>query len=285
MLGKKKYLKILADKPDIFAALPAEVLDEQTADQLRQIPRLAVAEISGPADIHALREILTHYKPDGLLPTLSYTGTEYGDWSRLAQVAADLKKTFEKDLNIYVAEPIVLGSPGLWKALRTVHERQLVQRFGFTSTCLGCRLYSFALRVPLCKKIDAGFFIPSLHGLLQRHCPAHTSPIERKYFTFLMSGYGIDVWHQPEHYENNNEDTGDDDACMSCVITADPENGMTQEKLIRYFESFALPTAGGILSLAVSGAPVDYARIITEKAEAKTGSIKIKPKYSSRNSE
>ena len=265
MLGKKKYLKILAHKPDIFAVLPAEVLDEQTADQLRQIPRLAVAEISGPADIHALREILTHYKPDGLLPTLSYTGTEYGDWSRLAQVAADLKKTFEKDLNIYVAEPIVLGSPGLWKALRTVHERQLVQRFGFTSTCLGCRLYSFALRVPLCKKIDAGFFIPSLHGLLQRHCPAHTSPIERKYFTFLMSGYGIDVWHQGLNYEQ----AGDEGPCLSCVLGEQPDNGISHEKLTRYFESFALPAAGGILSLAVFGAPVDYAQVISQTAQQK----------------
>ena len=271
MLGKKKYLKILAHKPDIFAVLPAEVLDEQTTEQLRQIPRLAVAEIAGPADSHALRELLTHYKPDGLLPTFSYTGTEYGDWSGLAHVAADLKKTIEKDLNIYVAEPVVLGSPALWKALRTVHERQLGQRFGFTSTCLGCRLYSFALRVPLCKKIDARFFIPSLHGLLQRNCPAHTTAIERKYFSFLMSGYGIDVWHQAEHYENKSGCAGQEDACLSCALTADPENGMTQEKLTRYFESFALPTAGGILSLAVFGAPVDYARIIAERAGPKTG--------------
>ena len=285
MLDKKKFLKILAHKPDIFAVLPAEVLDEQTAEQLRQIPRLAVAEIAGPADTPALRELLTHYKPDGLLPTFSYTGTEYGDWSGLAHVAADLKKTFEKDLNIYVAEPVVLGSPALWKALRTVHERQLGQRFGFTSTCLGCRLYSFALRVPLCKKIDARFFIPSLHGLLQRNCPAHTTAIERKYFSFLMSGYGIDVWHQGQQYENKSGGAGQEDACLACVLTANPENGMTQEKLARYFESFALPTAGGILSLAVFGAPVDYARIIAEMAGAKTEGLKIKPKFSRRNSE
>jgi len=265
MLRKKQYLKILAHKPDIFSTLPPEVLDEQAADQLRQIPRLAVAEIAGPADLPALRELLKHYKPDGLLPTFSYTGTEYGDWTRLGFMAAELKKTFEKELSIYVSEPVVLGAPALWKALREAHEGELRRRFGFACPCLGCRLYSFALRVPLCKKVDARFFIPSLHGLVQRGCPAHTSAVERKYFTFLMSGYGIDVWHQGLNYEQ----AGDEGPCLSCVLGEQPDNGISHEKLTRYFESFALPAAGGILSLAVFGAPVDYAQVISQTAQQK----------------
>ena len=107
------------------------MLDEQTADRLRQIPRLAVAEIAGPADLPALRELLKHHRPDGLLPTLSYTGTEYGDWAQLGNMAAALKKTFEKELNIYVAEPVVLGSPALWKALREAHEGGAQAAFRF----------------------------------------------------------------------------------------------------------------------------------------------------------
>jgi hypothetical protein len=265
MLRKKPYLKILAHKPDIFSAFPAEVLDEQTADRLRQIPRLAVAEIAGPADMPALRELLEHHRPDGLLPTLAYTGTEYGDWAQLGAMTAALKKTFEKELSIYVAEPVVLGSPPLWKALRAAHEGELKQRFGIACPCLGCRLYSCLLRVPLCKKVDARFFIPSVHGLVQRGCPPHTAAIERKYFTFLMSGYGIDVWHQGLHHEQ----AGDEAPCLSCVLTPQAGNGMPPEKLTRYFESFALPAAGGILSLAVFNAPVDYARIIAQVAQQK----------------
>jgi hypothetical protein len=265
MLRKKPYLKILAHKPDIFSTIPNEVLDEQAADRLREIPRLAVAEIEGPADIQALRELLKHHRPDGLLPTFSYTGTEYGDWAQLGNMAATMKKTFEKELNIYVAEPVVLGSTALWKALREAHEGEVKRRFGFDCSCLGCRLYSYVLRVPLCKKVDARFFIPSLHGLIQRGCPAHTAPIERKYFTFLMSGYGIDVWHQGL----NCDQTVDEGTCLACVLTPEEGNGMTHEKLTRYFESFALPAAGGILSLAVSGAQVDYARIIFQTAQQK----------------
>jgi len=265
MFGKKKYLKILAHKPDIFAVLPAEVLDEQTADQLREIPRLAVAEIAAPADMPALRELLKHHRPDGLLPTLSYTGTEYGDWAQLGNMAAALKKTFEKELSIYVAEPVVLGSPALWKALREAHVDELKQRFGVACPCLGCRLYSYVLRVPLCKKVDARFFIPSVHGLVQRGCPAHTAPVERKYLTYLMSGYGIDVWHQGLHHEQ----AGDEAPCLSCVLTPDDGNGMPHEKLTRYFELFALPAAGGILSLAVSGAKVEYSLIISQAAHQK----------------
>ena len=257
---KKAYLKILADKPDIFAALPAAVLDEQTADHLRQIPRLAVAEISGPADVQALRELLPRYRPDGLLPTFSYTGTEFGDWERLGQLASELKKSFEKELNIYTADPVVLGAPALWKALLQAHEGELSTRFGFTSRCLGCRLYSFMLRVPLCKKIDAQYFIPSLCGLAERCCPTHCLPVEKKYFGFLMSGYGIDLWHQREGHEGPTAG----DACLSCVLSGEPVNGASTEKLTRYFESFALPAASGILSRAVFGAPVDYGQSIAE---------------------
>lgn len=265
MLRKKPYLKILAHKPDIFSTLPAEVLSEEAADRLREIPRLAVAEITGPADLPALRELLKHHRPDGLLPTFAYTGTEYGDWAQLSDMAARLKKKFEKELNIYVAEPVVLGSPALWKALREAHEEEVRRRFGFPCSCLGCRLYSYVLRVPLCKTIDARFFIPSLHGLVQRGCPAHTTTIERKYFTFLMSGYGIDVWHQGLNYEQ----TGDEGPCLSCVLMPEEGSNISQDKLIRYFELFALPAAGGILSLAVSGAQADYARIVFQAAQQK----------------
>jgi hypothetical protein len=265
MLHKKPYLKILANKPDIFSTLPPEVLSEQAADRLRQIPRLAVAEIAGPADTAPLRELLQHFRPEGLVPTLSYTGTEYGDWAMLGNLAASLKKTFEKELNIYVAEPVVLGSPPLWKALRHAHDGELRRRYGCACSCLGCRLYNHMLRVPLCKKIDARFFIPSVHGLAERGCPAHTSPIERKYFAYLMSGYGIDVWHQGLQHEQ----ADDGGAVLSCALVPEAGNGMPQEKLIKYFESFAMPAAGGILSLAVFCAPVDYARIISEAAQQK----------------
>jgi len=265
MILKKAYLKILADKPDIFARLPAEVLDEQTAEHLREIPRLAVAEIAGPADVRALRELLPRYRPDGLLPTFSYTGTEFGDWGRLGLIASALKKSFEKELNIFTAAPVVLGSPSLWKALLHAHEGELAARFGFASRCLGCRLYNFMLRVPLCKKVDARYFIPSFSGLVERGCPSHCLPVEKKYFTFLMSGYGIDVWHQSMGHEEPNTA----DSCLSCVLSREKDNGASTDKLTRYFESFALPAAGGILSRAVSGAAADYALIIEQTAQQK----------------
>jgi hypothetical protein len=262
MLRKKAYLKIFADKPDIFACLPPEVLGERAIEQLRQIPRLAVAEIAGPADVQALRELLPRCRPDGLLPTISYTATEFGDWGRLSLLAAELKKTLEKELNIYTAEPVVLGAPALWRLLLQAHEGGLATRFGFTSRCLGCRLYSFMLRVPLCKKIDARFFIPSHAGLVQRGCPAHCLPVEKKYFNFLMSGYGIEVWHQPQGLENPGAET----ACLACVLSGEQENSVSSDKLARYFETFALPAAGGILSLAVFGQPADYGLIISQTA-------------------
>lgn len=265
MLRKKAYLKIFADKPDIFACLPPELLDEQASDQLRQIPRLAVAEIAGPADVEALRELLPRYRPDGLLPTISYTATEFGDWSSMGLLAAELKKTFEKDLRIFTADPVVLGAPSLWRHLLQAHEGPLAARFGFSSRCLGCRLYSFMLRVPLCKKVDAQYFIPSQAGLVQRGCPAHCLAVERKYFSFLMSGYGIEVWHQALSLEIPNAES----SCLACVLSGEQEISASNEKLTRYFESFALPAAGGILSRAVFGAAADYGKIIAEQATEK----------------
>lgn len=259
---KKAHLKILADKPDIFACLPPEVLSGETIEQLRQIPRLAVAEIAGPADVPALRELLPHCRPDGLVPTFSYCATEFGDWEVLDKTAAALKKTMEQELRIYTAAPVVLGAPALWQALHRAHEGPLAARFGFSGRCRGCRLYSYLLRVPLCKQIDARHFIPSRAGLAGRGCPDRCLPIEKKYFDFLLSGYGIEAWHQPPLAA----DAPDGKAGPSCVLACGPEDSASPEALTRYFETFALPCAGGILSRAVFGATVDYDRIIGEAA-------------------
>lgn len=263
---KKAHLRILANKPDIFAGLPPEVLAEDAIEHLRQIPRLAVAEIAGPADVQALRELLPRWRPDGLVPTFSYGATEFGDWECLGMTAAALKKVLEKELRIYTAAPVVLGAPALWQALRAAHEGPLAARFGFSDRCLGCRLYSYMLRVPLCKKIDAGHFIPSRAGLAGRGCPAHCLPLEKKYFGFLLSGYGIEAWHQSPV----ESDAAGCEAGLSCVLAGGPDGDAPPDKLARYFESFALPCAGGILSRAVFGAPVDYGRVITEAAQQPT---------------
>ena len=75
-----------------------------------------------------------------------------------------------------------------------------------------------------------------------------------------MSGYGIDLWHQREGQEELNAGN----ACLSCVLAGEPGNSTSTDKLTRYFESFALPAASGILSRAVFGASVDYGQSIAE---------------------
>ena len=98
---KKSYLKIIAEKPDIFGRIPWNILSEEKIEELKGIPRLAVGEISCVQGFDSIISILSKKKPDAFLPTFSYTGTEYGDLTAIDEILKKVKKTIEKDLRIY----------------------------------------------------------------------------------------------------------------------------------------------------------------------------------------
>ncbi len=271
MFNKKKYLKIIAEKPDIFGNIPESILSAEKIEELRQIPRLAIGEIYGVPDIEGLMHLLSAKQPDAFLPTVSYTGTEYGSFDALGQLLKSIKKTVEKELRIYFLEPLLVGSPGFWWALNGRFMRELSDRFGFINPCFGCRLYSFALRVPLCKKLNASIIIPGDMKPDNDDSIIFTSLPAVKYYRTLMLSFGIELWYVDRNFQTGNAKKNSrnfhenpKNRILRCTFEDNyrkiDDSFENSSKLNKYFEVFALPATGRILSRTLSGADVDYVK-------------------------
>jgi len=270
MVLKKNVLKVLAEKPDMFVSTAQEQLTEERIAELRQIPRLAVGEITGCAGMEAFIQILSAQRPDAFLPTVSFTGTEYGSWEQLFQKLEALRKVVENELKIYCTEPLVLGSPGFWRALNGCHADELSRRFSFDSRCCGCRVYACAVRVPLCKMLNARIMIAGHTGQSGSNGRYHNSPLAVGYYSRLMSNFGIELL--PGVPDSSRRESLDPDHAFSagqkphqpvcCVL--DKHTGATEGQTVKpssvaaFFESFALPAAAKIISRALAGRAVDY---------------------------
>lgn len=269
MIEKKEFLKICADKPDLFGVFPESVLSLRLIEELRTIPRVAVGEIPGSGDFSPLYETLMQYRPNAFVPTLAYTGTEYGSWSSLYFACKKLKKHIQRDLNIYCADPVMLGTPSFWTALNTAFREKLQRRLGLSCVCLGCRLYACALRIPLCKKIESGIFLFWQRGQY-RGCTYSAESELFQYCRIFMAGFGIELIQVKEDVSlgritgEGQEDNFDaSPGFLKCVFAQsfreDNEGTRPGSYTAKFFESYAMPAVARVISKTLSGIEVNYA--------------------------
>jgi hypothetical protein len=272
MITRSEYLRLCAEKPDMFGLLPDVLLDEKRIEELRQIPRVAVAEIPGHGRLEPLLATISLQRPDALLPTIAYTGTEYGSWDNLKTLCASLKKNVEKKLRIYCAEPVILGSPRFWWALNGRYMHELSERFGRFATCYGCRLYAFALRIPLCRRIEAHLFMPDVHGQYAG-CSMGGCRGLIKYSVVFMAGFGIDAVYTGSAGTAmvsagfKSAAAKEEKETFACCITPDSsaaETSSASSNSASFLESYAIPAVARIISKTLAGASFDYAKEVQE---------------------
>lgn len=272
MVSGNEYLKLCAEKPDLFGSLPAAILNAKRIEELRQIPRVAVGEIPWDGRLEPLLGSLSLQRPDAFLPTIAYTGTEYGPWRNLKSIYASLKKSVEKTLRIYCAEPVILGSPQFWWALNGLYMHRIYEHFGLIGACHGCRLYAFALRIPLCRTIEAHMFIPAVQGPYEG-CAMGSCKALIKYSDIFMAGFGIEVVYNSDKPDmlpagSKRLMTREKKETLSCVLAPHVKNNASKspgyENTKSFFESYAVPAAARIISKKLAGSSVDYSREVSD---------------------
>ncbi|MCX5894873.1 MAG: hypothetical protein NTZ51_03440 [Proteobacteria bacterium] len=264
----KQYVNIIAQKPDI---IPEHMLSDEYIDELRKIDRLAVLEITGTANMSALYTALKDISFEAVLPTISYSGTEYGEWKYIFNGLQAFKKVVEKNLNIFVFAPVLLGAPQFWWALNGRYIKELMNRYmGFTP-CLGCRLYAYALRIPLCKRLDISVILSGIAKNGEETANVHETDSVIHYCKNLLSSFGIQLICRTIDYNELDKFTelmnGTHDkmqgACFNCILKDNFKNldgdYSNSTDMNQYFEQFAIPAAAKILSRVLSGRGVDYA--------------------------
>jgi hypothetical protein len=261
------YLKIIAEKPDTFCHLPESIMPREQKETLKKIPRLAMGEICGIESITAVRAALDRTSMDAFLPTIVYTGAEYGHWQTLLAKLNTFKKTVEKSLQIYCLDPIILGAPAFWWALNGRFMCELNKRFNFYSPCLGCRLYSLAVRVPFCKQIGCMMIVSGSIQPRNEVYTINTSEEVMYYCKTLLSSFGINLirgekkrYRTEQELDSTSSDFGN--ICPGCILKDNYQmlRGSLRElpDNKKYFEQFAIPAAAKIISRALAGKKTDY---------------------------
>jgi hypothetical protein len=267
----KEYIKILAEKPDCLGELRDTIIPLEQIEALKKIPRLVMGEIRGVGSLVSVYDAIDKSSVDAFLPTICYTGTEYGEWKTLFSQLNTFKKEIEKTLQIYCLDPVLVGSPVFWWALNGRFIFELLNRFKFYSPCLGCRLYSYAVRIPLCKQLNCRMIIGAITPCNGSFTAINESHQVMYYCKALLSNFGINLMYneldkktpsdiEPKVYYKA---TGTSDTCCRCILR---ENYLrlnkVQEKELpdnkNYFEQFAIPAAAKIISRALAGKTADY---------------------------
>lgn len=114
----------------------------------------SVAEIAGRDSVGAAVALARGGFLRRILPTIAYTGTEFGDIGALFDNVEWLRRQLEP-LGVTVMEPVVLGSPRWWRATIGRVNSVLAYRYGPWHVCVGCHMYLHAARLLLAWKARA----------------------------------------------------------------------------------------------------------------------------------
>lgn len=142
--------EILLDKPELVSSFPAWMLADETRERVRAASRPAIVEIAGRDSVAAALRAAAERAHDLYLPTIAYTGTEFGDWRTPFEKVGFLAERLA-GAEAEVLPPVLLGAPELWRILCGRYVSTLYRRYGFYTPCPGCHVYLHALRIPLAK--------------------------------------------------------------------------------------------------------------------------------------
>ena len=115
--------------------------------------RAALVEIAGRDSVAAAVEAARSGCYDTLIPTIVYTGTEYGSWDRVLGNASLLSR--EVGGRVTVTGTVVLGSPAWWNALAMRFAAVMQRLYGLEPACVACHMYLHAARVPFARAVGA----------------------------------------------------------------------------------------------------------------------------------
>ncbi len=263
--------ELLACKPEVW--LP---LDEAALAELRRTPRLVLAEIAGRDSLAALLQYLAEEPAGAVLPTLVYTGTEYGDRRVLKENIAFLQREVPRRYGAVILDSVWLGSPRLWWALNGRFLGEIERCFGRYSPCLACHMYLHAMRIPLALRLGGR---PVVGGDRERH--DHQAKINQiapalEAYRRLYRDFDLELHLPLRHVTTTDEvqailgpDWPGTSPQLRCVLGGnyrrpDGSSDWDEEQVRHFMDGLAHPVLHEIVGAVVQGRPVDYETVVKE---------------------
>ena len=253
-----RIYEIISTKPELVNEFPRWMLSENMERELRRTEGLAIVEIAGRDSIAAVLEATREKDLKALLPTIAYTGTEFGNWEVLFKKASMLKEElFPKGVKVF--DPLLLGAPSFWWRLCGRYATHLFKRFGFYSPCVGCHLYLHALRIPLARKVDCGVVIGGERELHEERIKINQIGIALDAYVSFAEKFGIELLLPLRHVRKSKDieliiskHWEEGDKQLECVLSKnyqeiDGRVVCPESDIKRFFDEFALKEAEDIV--------------------------------------
>lgn len=113
-----------------------------------------VAEIAGKDSISAVHKFMCENQGNIIIPSIVFTGTEYGNRKSYYDSIEYLLQCSSK-YNSIVKEAICLSDFTMWNCFNAKFQYLLNKKFGFFTPCIMCHFYTHILRIPLLKEKNA----------------------------------------------------------------------------------------------------------------------------------
>ncbi len=250
--------EILSSKPELITDFPEWMLPESVVIEIRKNAGTAIAEIAGRDSVAAVIRACEEKAIRAIVPTIAYTGTEYGNWEVPFEKTEILKQRLrQKDVKVY--DTIILGSPRFWWKLCGRYTTHLSKRFGFYSHCLGCHLYFHAVRVPLARKLHCNLIIGGERESHDGTIKINQIGISLNAYVDLLRRFDVELF-LPIRYMRSGKEVeaiagghwGEGADQLECVLSKNyrEEDGsviLNEEAIKRFFDEFALKTAEEIV--------------------------------------
>jgi hypothetical protein len=264
-----KILPLLSQKPELVISFPEWLLPSAVIESLKKSEGIALAEIAGRDSVAAVLAAVEVYPIKGVLPTIGYTGTEFGDWERVLATSRFVAERL-REHGITVFEPVFIGSPRFWWLLCGRYISTLFSRFGFYTPCLGCHLYLHALRIPLARLIGAPYLIAGEREQHDGRIKVNQVASVLDAYRSFVEGFDVELLLPLRHINSGEEIERiigqawkEGGGQLECVLSKNyqaMDGSLTYEEAVirRFFEDFAFPLAEGVVRAYLEGESPDF---------------------------
>ena len=253
-----RLLSLLAGKPELLSGFPEWMLPQETVKQISKERHIAIAEIAGRDSIAAVLLACEKRTIRAIVPTLAYTGTEYGNWE-IPLLKIKSLKTLLKRKRVKVFDPVFLGSPKFWGTLCGRYASHFFEKYKFYSHCIGCHLYLHAIRIPLARKLGVKLVVGGERESHDDRIKVNQIGAALDAYQSLMSKFNVELILPLRYIKSGREiesiigtewDEGDQQ--LACVLSRnyqkmDGSVSFDESAVKRFLDDFALETAEEII--------------------------------------
>lgn len=253
-----RILELITTKPELVTDLPEWMLPQETITELQNTEGLAILEIAGRDSFAAAIEAIKNTDIKVYLPTIAYTGTQFGDWEIPFNKTYELKTRLNQN-GIQVFDPVLIGDPTFWRLLCGRYAAYISKDIGFHSSCLGCHLYLHGVRIPLAKMLNSTIIVAGERESHEGKVKINQLPIALDTYVQFANKFDIKLDLPLRKVSSNadieailGENWKEGTQQTQCVLSGnyqDPSGDpvYSEEAIQRFYQDHALKLAEGIV--------------------------------------